>query len=512
MKELKRLLKPLKNKIIINNLILRLFQTVLIGFAAVLLIAVFSKFLYIPFKIYICVGIIILAVLIGVILSFTKYKITDYKIAEEGDKLGCNERLITAYGILNNGCEPTQMEQLAVGDAVNTAKNMDFNKNYKIKFPKKLAIVTAILLAASCLTGFAPDAGVYEFTHTTKQALEEVKKIEKSINDDKAISEDFKSEYNKILKDLNKNLKCAKDAKDAKKQIDDAQKELKKLENKSLADKENIKNSLTDFKAGSDIASAMDANNEESLAKAMEQLAAEIESMSEEELAELAKQLEQLEENLTDEELKELMEEAEKAAQAADAGKSAGSISKAAKSSLSKSLSASSAVSRTASSLAKASDGTGKNATSTPNKNGNKSTGQNGKDDGNSNSGDNPGNGSNGGEGSQNGQSGSGTSNGGSGSEPGGKGRGFGHAETEKIYTMNAENIAGKQEQLNSQQTDEGETTYSETKSDGVNGQSVPYDTVVRDYKEQALKETENGNIPYGMKEVIAEYFSGLEK
>ena len=56
------------------------------------------------------------------------------------------------------------------------------------------------------------------------------------------------------------------------------------------------------------------------------------------------------------------------------------------------------------------------------------------------------------------------------------------------------------------------DSTYSETQSGGVNGQSVPYDKVVVDYKNQALKETENGNIPYGMKEVIAEYFSGLEK
>lgn len=107
---------------------------------------------------------------------------------------------------------------------------------------------------------------------------------------------------------------------------------------------------------------------------------------------------------------------------------------------------------------------------------------------------------------------GAGSGNNGSGSGNGGNGRGFGHSEAEKVFTRNAENIAGEEQQLQSQQTDEGEVTYSETQSGGVNGQSVPYDKVVVDYKNQALKETENGNIPYGMKEVIAEYFSGLEK
>ena len=45
-----------------------------------------------------------------------------------------------------------------------------------------------------------------------------------------------------------------------------------------------------------------------------------------------------------------------------------------------------------------------------------------------------------------------------------------------------------------------------------MNGNRVPYDSVIGDYMEQALKETESGYIPYGMKEIIAEYFSGLEK
>lgn len=516
MKEFKRLLRPLKKKITVNNLIYRLLQALLIGLAVDLVILIASKIVFIPNKMAICAVVILISAAAGLILALVKYKVTDYAAAEEGDRLGCNERLITAYEILKNGQDRTTMEELAVKDAVHTAKGAKLAEQYKITFPKRLSIITAAVLAASCLTGFAPDAGVYELTPITEQALKEAEEVKKAINNDENLSNAFKEEYNKILKDLNKELKKAKDEKDAKKLINEAQKELKKLEKETSDDKNSIKNMLSDFAAGSDISSAMDMNSTEALSKAMSKLAAELEKMTEEELAELAKQLSELKDELTDEELKELIDEAEKAAEEGDGKKAASALSKAASSAVNKNLSSSSAASRTASSLAKASDGTGKTATSTPN-NGNSTDGNsngNGEGEGageGNGEGQGSGEGQNGGNGQGQGD-GSGNGSGGTGSGTGGNGRGFGHAEPEKVFTRNAEGMQGEEQQLQSQQTEEGEVTYSETKADGVNGQSVPYDTVVGGYKEQALKETESGSIPYGMKEIIAEYFSGLEK
>lgn len=515
MRELKRLLKPLKKKIMVSNVIYRLLQTVSIGLTADFFILVFSKFVYVPAKLFLCLGVLMISVIIGLLLALVKFRVTDYNAAEEGDRLGCDERLITAYGILKEGGEKSPMEELAVRDAVNTVKGTDLAGLYKIRFPKKLAVITAVVLAASCLTGFAPDAGVYHLTPITEQALKEAEEVKKSINSDEELPESMKDEYNKILKELNKELKKAKDQKEAKKLINDAQKELKKLENKATEDKNSIKNMLSDYSVGSDISSAMDLNDSKALAEAMEKLAAEFEQLSEEELKELAEQLEELMEEMTDEELKELLEEAKEAAENSDAKKAAAALSKAASASISKSKAASSATGRMASSLAKASDGTGRTATSTPNNSGS-GTAQSGEGSGD---GDGDGNGSGNGSGSGNGNGngsgngqGQGSGSGGAGVGQGGNGRGFGHTEPEKVYTRNAEGMSGQEEQLQSQQTEEGEVTYSETKSGGVNGQSVPYDTVVGDYKEQAMKETENGNIPYGMREVIAEYFSGLEK
>lgn len=522
MKELVRLLRPLKNKIVINNLILRLMQTLAAGIAIDFLILIASKFVHIPNRNVICTAIIIAAAVTGFLLALVVDRVTDYKAAEEGDKLGCSERLITAYGILKNGGGKSPIEELVIKDAVEAAKTAKLADKYKITFPKRIAVVLCIALAASCLTGFAPDAGIYVPTVITENALKEAEEVKKSVNKDEQLSNSFKEQYNEILKNLNKELKKAKDAKEAKKLINDAQKELKKLENKSLQDKNNIKNVLSDYSAGNDISSAMDLNNSDALSKAMAQLAKELENMTEEELAKLAEQLAELAEELSDEELQKLLEEAAEAAENSDTDKLSEALSQAASSSMSKSSAAASASSRTASSLAKASDGTGKKATSTPNNSGS-STSQGGDSQGNGSDGDGSGDGSGQGQGDGSGQgngsgegqgngNGNGSGSGGNGSGTGGNGRGFGHAEPEKVYTMTASGLNGEDQQLQSQQTDDGEVTYSETQSDGVNGQSVPYSSVVGDYKQQALKETENGSIPYGMKEIIAEYFSGLEK
>ena len=311
MKDFIKLLKPLKKKITVNNLIYRLLQTLSVGAAIDFIILVAAKFIFIPNKIVICSVILALSVAVGLFLALVKYKVTYYKAAEEGDKLGCDERLITAYEILRDSDKETLMEDLAVKDAVKIAKSCNPAAKYKITYPKKLAVITAIMLAASCLTGFAPDAGIYVQTPITEQALKEAEEVKKNINNDEKLSDSFKEEYNKILKNLNKNLKKAKDSKEAKKIINEAQKELKKLENEALEDKNNIKNIFSDLSKGNGLSSAMDLNNSEALQKAMTELSKEISSMTDEELAKLAEQLSELAEKLNDEELKKALEEAE---------------------------------------------------------------------------------------------------------------------------------------------------------------------------------------------------------
>ena len=81
MKELKRILKPLKNRMVLHNVILRLMQSMAVGIAAVFVVLVASKLTYVPDKALICAAVLATAVIVGIILAFTKYKITDYNAA-----------------------------------------------------------------------------------------------------------------------------------------------------------------------------------------------------------------------------------------------------------------------------------------------------------------------------------------------------------------------------------------------------------------------------------------------
>ena len=176
-----------------------------------------AKLVYVPGKEIICLCLAALSIIAGVFLALVKHRVTDYDAAEEGDRLGCDERLITAYGILRDGREKTPMEELAVKDAVDTAKKARLGEKYRISFPRRLALMLCAVLAASCLTGFAPDAASMCLRRQQNRRLRTPEEISKAINKDEELSELFKEEYNSIIKDLNRKLKRAKDAKEARK-------------------------------------------------------------------------------------------------------------------------------------------------------------------------------------------------------------------------------------------------------------------------------------------------------
>jgi hypothetical protein len=93
-----------------------------------------------------------------------------------------------------------------------------------------------------------------------------------------------------------------------------------------------------------------------------------------------------------------------------------------------------------------------------------------------------------------------------------GQGRGSGHQETEKIYTRKAENMSGYQTQLQGQQNEQGQTNITREQTIGERGQSLPYEQVYQSYRNNALRDIENSDVPYGMRELVSEYFSTLEQ
>ena len=48
-------------------------------------------------------------------------------------------------------------------------------------------------------------------------------------------------------------------------------------------------------------------------------------------------------------------------------------------------------------------------------------------------------------------------------------------------------------------------------KTIGSKGESIPYQEVFQEYKKEAISFLEDDNIPYGIKNLIEEYFTSLE-
>ena len=116
------------------------------------------------------------------------------------------------------------------------------------------------------------------------------------------------------------------------------------------------------------------------------------------------------------------------------------------------------------------------------------------------------------GEGEQSGMGQGGSGQGGGEGSNSGQGRGSGHQQTEKIYTRKAENMSGYSTQLQGQQNEQGQTNITREQTIGEIGQSVPYEQVYDSYRNNALRDIENSDVPYGMRELVSEYFSTLEQ
>ena len=93
-----------------------------------------------------------------------------------------------------------------------------------------------------------------------------------------------------------------------------------------------------------------------------------------------------------------------------------------------------------------------------------------------------------------------------------GQGRGEGHKESENIFTRKAQQMAGYEAQLQGQQLQNGQTTIISQKTTGQRGESIPYEQVYHSYRNEALKDMENSDVPYGMRELVSQYFSTLEQ
>lgn len=488
MKEFLRLLAPLRHKLMAERFLKWFIYGETAAGILCLAVVVLSKFWteipVLPF----CGGFVLLGLLTALTAAFFLRKVTEKETAETADALGGAERMITTMELLGKGTQ-NPVEEMAVADGFAKAKETDFAKLYRMRLPVKVLRVLALVVVLTIGAGFMPvrrdkDAEVY--ANAQLERIEQVKAEETPV-----LSKEEKKVFLEAAKALEKDLKTAKTKKAAEEAVREAQQNMKQLEKESVSkDLKELAETLKQEENTAALSEALEQGDEASISQAMEQLLQKMAAMDKGQAASLAQQLAEAAENISDEELQEALKALE---EALENGADPSEAGEAVKNAL---LSQAQVNSALRSSLQKLNRNVGQQSLAKKVEGEGESTGGEGQ-------------GAEGeGTGGQTGSGGSGTAGVGN----GGQGRGFGHAEPEKIYTRSAAGKDGYDAQLKGTDSDEGQTTITEHRTMGQAGTSVPYDTVYGQYRNEAMETLENSSVPYGMRELVSDYFATLER
>lgn len=488
MKEFLRLLAPLRHKLMAERFLKWFIYGETAAGILCLAVVVLSKFWTEIPSLPLCGVFVLLGLLIALGAAFFLRKVTEKETAETADALGGAERMITTMELLGKGAQ-NPVEEMAVADGFAKAREMDFAKLYRMRLPVKVLRVLALVVVLTIGAGFMPvrrDAEAEAYANAQMERIEQVKKEETP-----ELSKEEKKVFLEAAKALEKDLKTAKTKKAAEEAVREAQQNMKQLEKKSVSkDLKELAEALKQEESTAALSEALEQGDSSAISQAMEQLLQKMAAMDKGQAASLAQQLAEAVENISDAELQEALKALEEAlenwADPSEAGE-------ALKNAL---LSQAQMNSALRSSLQKL----------------NRNVGQQSLAKKVESDGESPGGEGQGSEGEGTGGQTTNGGNGGTGTGTGGQGRGFGHAEPEKIYTRSAAGKDGYDAQLKGTDSEEGQTTITEHRTMGQAGTSVPYDTVYGQYRNEAMETLENSSVPYGMRELVSDYFATLER
>ena len=488
MKEFLRLLAPLRHKLMAERFLKWFIYGETAAGILCLGVVVLSKFWTEIPSLPLCGVFVLLGLLIALGAAFFLRKVTEKETAETADALGGAERMITTMELLGKGAQ-NPVEEMAVADGFAKAREMDFAKLYRMRLPVKVLRVLALVVVLTIGAGFMPvrrDAEAEAYANAQLERIEQVKKEETP-----ELSKEEKKVFLEAAKALEKDLKTAKTKKAAEEAVREAQQNMKQLEKESVSkDLKELAETLKQEESTAALSEALEQGDSSAISKAMEQLLQKMAAMDKGQAASLAQQLAEAVENISDAELQEALKALE---EALENGADQSEAGEALKNAL---LSQTQMNSALRSSLQKLNCNVGQQSLA-------KKVESNGES---------PGGEGQGSEGEGTGGQTTNGGNGGTGTGTGGQGRGFGHAEPEKIYTRSAAGKDGYDAQLKGTDSEEGQTTITEHRTMGQAGTSVPYDTVYGQYRNEAMETLENSSVPYGMRELVSDYFATLER
>ena len=464
------------------------------------------------------------------------------QVALKVDSLGLQERTLTAIELIG---EQSTFAILEKQDALKHLKTINLKRALPIKPNRKYLVLCALLVAVLTVSAFIPNP-MAERARELNQLKQDIGKLQKKITEiekkivkNEKLTEEQKKEAEVKLQELKKELKAAQSKKDIEKALQKSQKKLEYLSDKYTDSKENLEklmNTLAQNQATKQLADMIKNSSEQQLKENLKQFAEQLKKMDKEQLKLLSKNLSELANQMKDNpELKQALSELAQKLASGEMGDVSDALDQLADS-ISDLMSDDSfrqALEDLSKQLGEMQQGD--------------KQGQQGDQQGNQDGQVTPGNSSKDGGGQQTGGQGSGNQPGqgqGQGQSQGqGQGQGGGAGsgtdmgqenpttiapgsgiqkkdgstkkmgEYEKIFTSKTLGGDGEQSNLTGNKNNSGSTDQVTTdKSQTVRGNSVPYNQVIGEYKQQALDSIDSSDIPTGMKDLIKDYFSSLEE
>lgn len=517
---LKKASKRIKANFIINLSIVGL-KYLLCLILSLLLI---SLFVVIPYIEEVSIGILIVGLIGVIIYGFIKAP-NKKKVALIVDSKGLKERLTTSLEFLK---EEDELSIAQKKDTVNFIKGFNIKEKLKISLDKK-QIFIILMLVLTCFISTSIDTtskrkaeDIREFNKYQQEFIKKVEEEKKKIDKIEDLSKEDKEELKKILEDAKKDLKESEKKLDINKTLERMEKKLDDLKNSLENDKEknaleNIeKNLLEEFnknkeeeakkdlndlakellkkKESKDLGEAILSGDKEALEKALANIKKNLGNMNSSELSRLSKALGAASEEMSDEELKEALEEASESV--LDGELDTESLNKAIQNSQSNKNKDKGEEGSNSSQGEANGEGQGQSE--------GEGEGQ-GEEGGN---GEGQGQGSGQGQGQGN-QSGSGSGSGWDTGSNEGKENDLDNNKGESIY-IPGRNV-GDDENLTGNKNQNGESQSVETENGfNLDGEKVDIDKVINDYTNSALDGANNSNLPESLKDIIKNYFEGL--
>ena len=199
MKNILKAIPPLRRRIHFNRVIAILTTGLVISAGLSLILAIISIVMPIPFLFKKMFSIYLIFTVSSIITSLLLRPglLHTLKI---GDRLGLDERLVTAYYMDDNSL----LSQLQVKDTLETVKKKDFKRLYPLKFPMREFLIflgLTLLVAATSIIPSSPKEKAVVMENTSKEIEKQIEKIDKE--KDEILEDEFVvAEIEELLKEL----------------------------------------------------------------------------------------------------------------------------------------------------------------------------------------------------------------------------------------------------------------------------------------------------------------------